>query len=55
MAKKHFIALAKALRASRFSMEPDAFKLLINEVADVCQSASATFNRSTFLNYILED
>jgi hypothetical protein len=55
MSKKHFIALAKALRASRFSMERDAFMLLVNDVADVCQSASTTFNRSTFISYILED
>ena len=55
MSKKHFIALAKALRHSRFSMEREAFMLLMNEIADVCQSASPTFRRSTFINYILED
>ena len=55
MSKKHFIALAKALRASRFSMERDAFMLLVNDVADVCASASTTFNRSTFISYVLED
>jgi len=55
MSKKHFIALAKALRASRHNMPHADFMLLINEVADVCASASATFRRSTFIDYILED
>jgi len=55
MSKKHFIALAKALRASRFSMEGYAFMLLVNDVADVCAAASTTFNRSTFISHVLED
>ena len=34
---------------------PVSFMLLVNDVADVCASASTTFNRSTFISYILED
>ena len=55
MSKKHFIALAKAPRESRQHMNPIAFKLLINNIADVCASASSTFRRSTFIDYIMED
>lgn len=55
MSKKHFIALAKALRHSRHNMPHADFMLLVNEIADVCASASSTFRRSTFIDYILED
>jgi hypothetical protein len=55
MSKKHFIALAKALRAAKPTMEREPFFALMNAIADVCAATSSTFNRSTFFAYILED
>lgn len=57
MTKKHFIALADALKAQKPAPHWDAnkwtqWRLDVKAVTDVCAEQGAKFNRSKFLSYI---
>jgi len=49
MTKKHFNALAKALRAHQGSMLNNTHEQLSRSVADICTEANPRFNREAFL------
>lgn len=60
MSKKHFIALADALRAQRPADHWDPNKrvqweLDVKAVADVCQQANGNFNRERWMAYIKDE
>ncbi len=48
MTRKHFNAIAAALAAQRASLPADAFRALVNQIADVCKSSNAAFDRDRF-------
>jgi len=50
MSKKHFIALAATLRASRLDMTPDGYVRLVSAMASLCEVQSSTFNRQHFID-----
>jgi len=57
MSKKHFIALADALRTSRPECHWDPNKILqwrldVHRIADFCQSQNPRFDRGLWFDYI---
>ena len=59
MTKKHFIALADALKRNTPDPESNAledeqpfFQNIVNDIADFCQSQNPQFNRERWLDYI---
>jgi hypothetical protein len=50
MSKKHFIALAKALAAHRNEISDNAFKSLVDDIADVCRQTNSNFDRQRFID-----
>jgi len=57
VSKKHFIALADALRAQRPAYHWDANKrvqwdLDVKAIADVCAASNPAFNRSRWRDYV---
>jgi hypothetical protein len=55
MTKKHFIALADAIREHNrlYSQYGDGFtEIYLNTLADFCESQSLRFNRQRWLDYI---
>ncbi len=50
MSKKHFVALAKALAAHRAEISDNAFKSLVDDIADVCRATNANFDRQRFVD-----
>lgn len=57
MTKKHFIALADAIRAhnSAYYYEDRASPILIEALADFCASQNPAFDRARWLAYIAGD
>ena len=59
MTRKHFVAIAKAFNEARPPYEPQVNEstiasynqwcILMRAIADVCESTSPRFNRSTFI------
>jgi len=54
MTRKHFSALAEALRVARPDMDEAAFNELMHSIADICQAANSNFNRDKFIYAIME-
>lgn len=54
MTRKHFNALASALRAARPDIDEAAFHTLIHAIADICANANPSFSRDKFIYAIME-
>jgi hypothetical protein len=56
MTKKHFIALADAIREFQYSHSAEADiqyeEIHLNHLADFCQAQNPQFNRERWLGYI---
>ena len=48
MSRKHFTAIANAFAAHRNEIPADAFRALVDDVADVCKQANPGFDRARF-------
>ena len=48
MSRKHFIDIARVLRAQRMEMGLAAHRLLVDEMANVCASHNSNFDRQRF-------
>lgn len=54
MTKKHFLALARAIKNARGAMSASAYEHLVEDVAEVCDGANSAFDRARFVAYCHE-
>lgn len=52
MSRKHFIALADAIKAYQLGGDTDFTESQLNMLADFCKSQNGNFNRERWLAYI---
>lgn len=55
MSRKHFAAIAEALRLSRLSMSPEAYKQLVTNIAYTLSTTNSNFNHQKFIDAAYKD